>query len=285
MLAVKKILEAYHPEQLQFRVSSQDQSFYDASTQALLNQPHISNHYFFYYLVQGKSTHQVYLTHLDLSDGELMFICPNQVHTPRFESKANTFFKLYFEEHKQFLLKEHFAFLGNPFNNNLIRFSPQVTPRIHLIFRTLLELQQTHQQTPSLSLSYLNVLLEEFNLAYFNEVSPSLNAHDIGHFIAFKAYLYQNLSFELSIEQVAQELSISSSLLYKIVKKSTQKSPKQYLASLLMTEAQRRLLYAPGVSVKELAYDLGFSDPSYFSRFFKKYTGKSIRQFVTDLSM
>ncbi|OJJ15273.1 hypothetical protein BKI52_38300 [marine bacterium AO1-C] len=284
MLAVKKILQAYDSEKLQFRVCSQAHSFYDASTQELLKQPHISNHYYFYYLVKGNSTHHVDLVHLEIPAGELLFICPNQVHSPQIESPENVFFKLYFEEHKQFLLKEHFAFLGNPFNTNLISFSDDVKPRIHLIFKTLLELQQANQSTHSLSLSYLNVLLEEFNLAYFNNVSQSLNNQHISHFIAFKEYLNQNLSFELSIENVAKELSISSSLLYKIVKKSTQKSPKQYLASLIMTEAQRRLLYAP-VSVKELAYDLGFSDPSYFSRFFKKCTGKSIRQFITDLSI
>ncbi|HAS46373.1 MAG TPA: hypothetical protein DCS93_38185 [Microscillaceae bacterium] len=284
MLTVNKILQNYDSPEFQFRVCSQAQSFYDASTQELLDQPHISNHYYFYYLVKGKSAHQIDLNHLEILDGELLFICPNQVHSPQREAAENVFFKLYFEEHKQFLLKEHFAFLGNPFHTNQIRFSNNTSSRIHLIFKTLLELQQSHQTTPSLSLSYLNVLLEEFNLAYFSDVSQSLNTQEIGHFMDFKEYIYQNLTFELSIEQVAQELGISSSLLYKIVKKSTQQSPKQYLASLLVIEAQRRLLYSP-ISVKELAYDLGFSDPSYFSRFFKKYTGKSIRQFITDLSI
>ena len=284
MLTVKKILQNYDSQEFQFRVCSQEHSFYDISTQALFKQPHISNHYYFYYLVKGKSSHQIDLNHLEVSDGELLFICPNQVHFPQMEAPENTFFKLYFEENKQFLFKKHFGFLGNPFFTNLIKFSNNATPRIFLIFKTLLELQQSHQTTQSLSLSYLNVLLEEFHLAYFNNVSQSLNTQEIGHFMDFKEYLNQNLTFELSIEQVAQELGISTSLLYKVVRKSTQKSPKQYLTSLLMIEAQRRLLYSP-VSVKELAYDLGFSDPSYFSRFFKKSVGKTIRQFITDLSI
>jgi AraC-like DNA-binding protein len=46
-----------------------------------------------------------------------------------------------------------------------------------------------------------------------------------------------------------------------------------------MIEARRKLQYS-SLSVKELAYELGFSDPDYFSRFFKKCTGKSVSAFL-----
>ena len=56
-------------------------------------------------------------------------------------------------------------------------------------------------------------------------------------------------------------------------------SPKKYLIERLILEAQRILFYERP-SVKELAYELGFADPDYFSRLFKKHTGKSISRFV-----
>jgi AraC family transcriptional activator of pobA len=46
-----------------------------------------------------------------------------------------------------------------------------------------------------------------------------------------------------------------------------------------MMEAQRKLLYS-NLSVKELAYELGFNDPDYFSRLFKKSTGESVSDFL-----
>jgi AraC family transcriptional regulator, transcriptional activator of pobA len=49
-------------------------------------------------------------------------------------------------------------------------------------------------------------------------------------------------------------------------------------------EAKRRLYYAESSSIKELAFGLGFNDPEYFSRLFKKITGKTIAVFVQDLS-
>ena len=53
----------------------------------------------------------------------------------------------------------------------------------------------------------------------------------------------------------------------------------EFITIRLMLEAQRKLFYSE-TSVKELAYELGFSDPDYFSKLFKKTTGKSVTQFV-----
>ena len=49
-----------------------------------------------------------------------------------------------------------------------------------------------------------------------------------------------------------------------------------------MLEAQRKLHYSK-LSAKEVAYELGFSDPDYFSRLFKKSTGKSVSSYLEDL--
>ena len=48
-------------------------------------------------------------------------------------------------------------------------------------------------------------------------------------------------------------------------------------------EEAKRMLYASDLSGKEIAFELGFDDPAYFSRFFKKYTGQTLKHF-RDLS-
>ena len=45
-----------------------------------------------------------------------------------------------------------------------------------------------------------------------------------------------------------------------------------------VTEAKRSLVYT-GMSINEIAYELGFKDPAYFSRFFSKMTGQQASQF------
>ncbi len=46
----------------------------------------------------------------------------------------------------------------------------------------------------------------------------------------------------------------------------------------LILEARRRLIYVPA-SVASIAYELGFQDPAYFSRVFKRHTGMTPKQF------
>jgi AraC-like DNA-binding protein len=48
-------------------------------------------------------------------------------------------------------------------------------------------------------------------------------------------------------------------------------------------EAKRRLFHETG-SIKELCYELGFEDPAYFTRFFKKNVGIAPQHFKIDRS-
>ena len=55
-------------------------------------------------------------------------------------------------------------------------------------------------------------------------------------------------------------------------------SPQQILHARLLVEAKRQLLYTVRAS-STIAYALGFKDPAYFSRFFKRATGKTPKAF------
>jgi AraC-like DNA-binding protein len=55
-------------------------------------------------------------------------------------------------------------------------------------------------------------------------------------------------------------------------------SPMKYRDALLISNA-RDALISGEYTVSEVAYVCGFSDPSYFARFFKKHTGMSPREF------
>lgn len=49
-------------------------------------------------------------------------------------------------------------------------------------------------------------------------------------------------------------------------------TPLQIINERIVLEAKRMLRYLP-LRVKEISRDLGFEDPSYFNKFFKKITG------------
>ncbi|HEY4324815.1 MAG TPA: AraC family transcriptional regulator [Mucilaginibacter sp.] len=87
-----------------------------------------------------------------------------------------------------------------------------------------------------------------------------------------------NLSEKLSVEDMALQHRLSVSHFSAIFRKSTGIPPIDYFIQLKMQRACQQL-YANKAKIKAIAADLGYEDPYYFSRIFKKYIGSSPEQY------
>jgi AraC family transcriptional activator of pobA len=76
----------------------------------------------------------------------------------------------------------------------------------------------------------------------------------------------------------AAELNISVAHLYDIIKGSTGESVSTFIQQYCMLEAKRMLCFSK-FTVKEIAYQLGYEEPVYFGKLFKKTTGITPLQF------
>ena len=72
----------------------------------------------------------------------------------------------------------------------------------------------------------------------------------------------------------AESLGISVTHLNRISRAGAGRSFQQLLTDRLMTEARRNLVFSR-LSVQQIAYDLGYADPAYFSRTFLRATGET----------
>ncbi|CAL2086018.1 helix-turn-helix domain-containing protein [Tenacibaculum sp. 190524A02b] len=97
----------------------------------------------------------------------------------------------------------------------------------------------------------------------------------------FKQLLMDYNTKEQSITFYASKLGVSPNHLNKTVKQFTGKSTKMWMNESLIMGA-KVLLKQSNLSIQEIGYTLGFTDPSYFTRFFKKHTGKSPSVFVNE---
>ena len=145
-------------------------------------------------------------------------------------------------------------------------------------------LNSDHEQKDAeIILAHLNSLLTEFNSGYFKSVAKEKSeTNKFTKYIEFKIAVETHLTEQHSIQTIADLLCITTNNLYNIVKEFSGISPKAFITNRLMLEAQRKLFYSE-TSAKELAYELGFSDPDYFSKLFKKTTGKSVTQFIESI--
>ncbi|MDO6852319.1 helix-turn-helix transcriptional regulator [Cellulophaga lytica] len=81
-----------------------------------------------------------------------------------------------------------------------------------------------------------------------------------------------------SIEQIASKMLVSQRYLSDTLKKETGKTTTEHLHLHLIDEA-KNILLQPNKSISEVAYELGFEYPPYFSRLFKKKEGISPTQY------
>jgi AraC-like DNA-binding protein len=85
-------------------------------------------------------------------------------------------------------------------------------------------------------------------------------------------YLLLHPESEMSIQDMCEMVDISSASLRRLFKQHTGKSPSDFMVEVKMTYAARRLL-GSNEQVSIISYQLGYKDPNYFTRTFKKYFG------------
>jgi YesN/AraC family two-component response regulator len=79
---------------------------------------------------------------------------------------------------------------------------------------------------------------------------------------------------DFSVEDFAREMCVSRSLLHKKLTAITGLSANEFIMSLRMKKALA-LLNTNNTSISEIAYQVGFNDPKYFSKCFKKFYGRT----------
>ncbi|MGB4847081.1 MAG: AraC family transcriptional regulator [Saprospiraceae bacterium] len=274
--------ESVQNDKLSIKIVSNSNPYPSADMQQKLLQPRRLTSYFIVLIDSGSITYNLDLQDITLTDGHLLFAMPNQVFVPPSKIANLKYFKVLFDENTLALLPQQFPFLVNPLNSQTIIFDNTTRERVRKVFEILNQILHIdeHPTDTEITLAYLNSLLAELNSAYFKYTTPiNILNTNLSKFIEFKLVVETHLTEQPSVNTIAEKLALTTNSLYRIVKEYSGVSPKDFFTNRLMIEAQRKLLYSP-LSVKELAYELGFNDPDYFSRFFKKCTGKSVSEFL-----
>ena len=96
------------------------------------------------------------------------------------------------------------------------------------------------------------------------------------------AYFNENYNTKISIDDYAESLHISTNWFIHNLKQYAGMSPAQYILSLRMVNAQS-LLERTTYNIKEISEIIGYENPLYFSRVFKKEIGKSPAQYRKEM--
>lgn len=94
----------------------------------------------------------------------------------------------------------------------------------------------------------------------------------------FTALLEKHFKEKRMVADYAQQLSVTSNYLNCIVKKYLGHSASHHIRQRVVLEAKRKAIHSD-VSMKEIAYDLGFDDTAHFSKYFKNVVGDNFSSF------
>ncbi len=226
-------------------------------------------------------------TKYDFTNGALIFIAPRQVlqwdRSVVFEQKG---FSINF--HEDFLkgtelaqqIKKYGFFSYS--THEALHLSPKEEKQIESIVENI-EIEYHNNQdkfSKEIIISQLSTLLKYAHRFYERQF---LNRKELSHDLLEQFNQQLETYFESgqlqeqgipSIEQLAEELSVSQRYLSDNLKKETGKTTTEHLHLYLIDEA-KNILLQPNKSIAEVAYELGFEYPQYFSRLFKKKEGMS----------
>ncbi|WP_231555650.1 substrate-binding domain-containing protein [Capnocytophaga cynodegmi] len=99
----------------------------------------------------------------------------------------------------------------------------------------------------------------------------------------FKTYVQRQIANpDLNIDEMAEALGLSRSQLYRKIKSLTNYSPNE-LIRIIRVQQGKQLLMQNTKTISEIAYEIGFSSPSYFAKCFKDLFNESPTEFVEKL--
>jgi AraC-like DNA-binding protein len=88
----------------------------------------------------------------------------------------------------------------------------------------------------------------------------------------------ENYTKRISVSSYANSLLITSRTLSDLTHQLLNKTPSQMIQERIILEIQRLLLHSD-LNINQIGYRLGFDDPSYFVKYFKKHTKISPSEF------
>ncbi|USD62523.1 4-hydroxyphenylacetate catabolism regulatory protein HpaA [Vibrio sp. SCSIO 43140] len=122
------------------------------------------------------------------------------------------------------------------------------------------------------------ILIDVLRLANAQPTNTTYRSNDVHVFNQFSQLIEQNYKSHWTLPQYADQLGLTTARLNDICRRVSGLASKRLVADRVMQEA-RRLLLLTAMSVQEVAYELGYQDPAYFARFFKKNSGETASGF------
>ena len=227
-------------------------------------------------------TYRISLQEYEQSKRQLYFISPEHIYSWKRNHDLDGFL-IYFKEDlfnfNYISLADEFSNLFNPASANTLVVNLE---EAKFVESALLSLRRIYDSEHVLKTKVIGFALLSF-LYYLKGLHLKLASADKVYASKSLVSRYKNLikNFFLKEKKVsfyAKLLNVSPNHLNAVCKRQVGETAKELLEKQILNEAKIQLQYSDN-SMKEIAHYLGFSEPTNFTRFFKKHTGYAPRDY------
>lgn len=246
--------------------------------------PHRHDFYTIFWIKKGQLTHTIdTVTHV-VKRNTLFFLAPGQVHQMNFSEKVDGYMIAFHDsmmcpnEQSRMVHVRKGLFVNDRFSSVIQINDANDEKELEWMVQRMI--RETADKLPNYEVVFQNLLQYFLVIASRHaeravEVIPEYHAkHNSALFINFKSLIEEKFTSLKNVSDYAALLHVKPVLLNEISKQLSGITAGEHIRNRVILEAQR-YLYNTDLTAKEIAYKLGFEDPHYFSRFFKKYTNQS----------
>ena len=244
--------------------------------------PHVHTFYEILWFQEGEGTHTVDFTDYPVRKDSIFFLSPGQVH--HFDGNKDyrgVLLKFCTDFLKDEKANEDIFIKYNVFNTfDSAPFCTIPDPGIAEHLATYIRMMEEELANSNtfghldMLCSLVKIFLVTVHRYGQKDGSVHLNTGKASHrlFVQFRRVLEQEYDTLHTVKDYADRLNVSQKTLGNSVLECSGQTPLSYINNRIILEA-KRLLRFTNMMIKEVSYQLGYEDPSYFVKFFKRETG------------
>lgn len=245
---------------------------------------HSQRHYEIIWTQTPGGLHIVDGNTFQLEGGKIYWAIPGQEHELRLTRNATGYIIMFCGSflhtyNKTFPPAQEAGWSSDIFRKQGLTLSPQIAEDIQdLVGRLLKETQERREFHTDLITQYLtSILLLLQRQITFNPATniPAFQHATVGHFLKLVDQKFRDVKV---VSDYAKQLNVTPNHLNRILKCGTGITARQHIQNKIIEEAKKQVVRS-GASMKEIAYELGFSDLAHFSKFFKRSCGINFMAF------
>jgi len=249
-----------------------------------LNFPHKHTFYHLVLFTKGGGVHAIDFKTFKVVPYQIYFMIPGQVHSWNFEGEVDGYVIHFSEDFfRSFLLTNdylaQFPFFSGDIDDAVINIHEELRPKIRALFENII----AESEKPARMGTDLirTLLLQVFILLArvgSDHCEKQHSAYNYTLLKNFRQLVEKNFASLRLPKEYAELLYITPNHLNAICNDMLGVSAGEVIRGRVLLEA-KRLLINLDLNISEIGYRLNFNDNSYFTKFFKKYTGQLPEEF------